>query len=44
MIAPIFVYFASTASGGLNAGTSVALWIGLGIALGGGAIGQTDPA
>ena len=39
LIAPIFVYFASTASGGLNAGTSVALWIGLGIALGGGAIG-----
>ena len=39
MIAPIFVYFASTASGGLSAGTSVALWIGLGLALGGGAIG-----
>jgi MFS family permease len=39
MIAPIFVYFASTASGGLVAGTSVALWIGLGLALGGGVIG-----
>jgi MFS family permease len=39
MIAPIFVYFASTASGGLDAGTSVALWVGLGLALGGGAIG-----
>jgi MFS family permease len=39
MIAPIFVYFASTATGGLDAGTSVALWIGLGLALGGGAIG-----
>jgi MFS family permease len=39
MIAPIFVYFASTASGGLVAGTSVALWIGLGLALGGGVVG-----
>lgn len=39
MIAPIFVYFASTASGGLTAGTSVALWIGLGLALGGGVLG-----
>jgi hypothetical protein len=39
MVAPIFVYFATTASGGLEAGTSIALWIGLGIALGGGAIG-----
>jgi MFS family permease len=39
MVAPIFVYFASTASGGLNAGTAMALWIGLGLALGGGAIG-----
>lgn len=39
MIAPIFVYFASTASGGLDAGTGVALWIGLGLALGGGTIG-----
>jgi MFS family permease len=39
MIAPIFVYFASTANGGLVVGTSVALWIGLGLALGGGVIG-----
>jgi len=39
MVAPIFVYFATTASGGLTAGTSVALWVGLGLALGGGAIG-----
>jgi hypothetical protein len=39
MIAPIFVYFASTASGGVLAGTSTALWIGLGLALGGGVIG-----
>ncbi len=35
MVAPIFVYFASTVSGGLDAGTSIALWIGLAIALGG---------
>jgi MFS family permease len=39
MVAPIFVYFATTASGGLNAGTGVALWIGLGLALAGGVIG-----
>jgi MFS family permease len=39
MIAPIFVYFATTASGGLEAGTAIALWVGLGLALGGGAIG-----
>src|ERR1700744_4559636 len=39
MIAPIFVYFAAGASGGLDAGTALALWIGLGLALGGGAIG-----
>jgi MFS family permease len=39
MIAPIFVYFASTANGGLVVGTSVALWIGLGLALGGGVVG-----
>ena len=29
MVAPIFVYFASTASGGLNTGTTTALWVGL---------------
>jgi hypothetical protein len=39
MIAPIFVHFAATASGGLDAGTGMALWIGLGLALGGGALG-----
>jgi MFS family permease len=39
MVAPIFVYFATTASGGLDAGTAKALWVGLGLALGGGAIG-----
>jgi hypothetical protein len=39
MVAPIFVHFAATATGGLNAGTATALWIGLGLALGGGGIG-----
>ena len=39
MIAPIFAHFATTASGGLNAGTGVALWVGLGLALGGAALG-----
>ena len=39
MIAPIFVHFASTAAGGLNAGTGVALWVGLGLALVGAALG-----
>jgi MFS family permease len=39
MVAPIFVRLASTASGSLDAGTGIALWIGLGLALGGAAIG-----
>jgi MFS family permease len=39
MVAPIFAYFASTAAGGLNAGTATALWIGLGLAIGGAVIG-----
>jgi nucleotide-binding universal stress UspA family protein/MFS family permease len=39
MVAPIFVYFASTASGGLDAGTATALWVGLGLAVAGAAIG-----
>jgi hypothetical protein len=39
MIAPIFAHFAATASGGLNAGTGIALWVGLGLALGGAALG-----
>jgi MFS family permease len=39
MIAPIFVHFAVNYAGGLNAGTSVALWIGLGLAVAGAAIG-----
>jgi MFS family permease len=33
MIAPIFVHFAVNYSGGLDAGTEVALWIGLGLAV-----------
>ena len=39
MIAPIFVHFASTVGGSLEAGTGIALWIGLGLALGGAVIG-----
>ena len=39
MIAPIFAYFAAAAPGGLDAGTRIALWIGLGLALGGALIG-----
>jgi MFS family permease/multidrug transporter EmrE-like cation transporter len=39
MIAPIFAHFAATATGNLDIGTGYALWIGLGIALGGAAIG-----
>jgi MFS family permease len=39
MVAPIFVHFAATASGGLDAGTATALWIGLGLAVGGSVVG-----
>jgi MFS family permease len=39
MIAPIFAHFAATVGGSLDTGTSDALWIGLGIALGGAALG-----
>jgi MFS family permease len=39
MIAPIFAHFAATVGGSLNAGTGIALWIGVGLALGGAAIG-----
>ena len=39
MVAPIFVYFASTARGDLDAGTGIALWVGLGLALAGAAVG-----
>jgi MFS family permease len=41
MIAPIFAHFAANYSGGLDAGTSAALWIGLGIAIGGAVLGVT---
>jgi predicted MFS family arabinose efflux permease len=39
MIAPIFAHFAVTVGGNVDAGTGIALWIGLGLALGGAAIG-----
>ncbi len=39
MVAPIFVHFAVATGGGLDAGTAIALWIGLGLAVGGAIIG-----
>ncbi len=39
MIAPIFAHFAATVGGDLNSGTAIALEIGLGLALGGAALG-----
>jgi nucleotide-binding universal stress UspA family protein/MFS family permease len=39
MVAPIFVYFASHAAGGLDSGTAAALWAGLALALLGAVIG-----
>jgi MFS family permease len=39
MVAPIFFHFAATVSDNINDGTSIALWVGLGLALGGAAIG-----
>jgi nucleotide-binding universal stress UspA family protein/MFS family permease len=39
MVAPIFVYFASNAGGGLDSGTATALWFGLALALVGAVIG-----
>jgi MFS family permease len=39
LVAPIFVYFAARASGGLDAGTATALWVGLALALVGGGVG-----
>jgi hypothetical protein len=39
MIAPIFVHFALATGGGLDAGTAIALWIGLGLAVGGAILG-----
>lgn len=38
MIAPIFAYFAATVSNDLTEGVRIALWIGLGLALGGAAL------
>jgi MFS family permease len=35
MIAPVFVHFASTVGGSPTAGTGIALWIGLGLAIAG---------
>ncbi len=39
MVAPIFVHLAATVGGGLDGGTEIALWIGLGLAGGGAAAG-----
>jgi MFS family permease len=39
MVAPIFVHLAATTGGSLAGGTGIALWIGLGLALSGAAIG-----
>jgi hypothetical protein len=39
MVAPIFFHFAAATGGGLDAGTAIALWVGLGLALGGAIIG-----
>ncbi|MEO9177131.1 MAG: MFS transporter [Gaiellales bacterium] len=39
MVAPIFVKLAVTSGGSIAAGTGIALWIGLGLALAGAAIG-----
>ena len=38
MIAPVFAHFAVTVGGSPEAGTSIVLWIGLGLAVGGAAI------
>jgi predicted MFS family arabinose efflux permease len=39
MIAPIFAHLATTVGGNLDSGTGTALWIGLGIAIGGAVLG-----
>lgn len=39
MVAPIFFHIAATTGGSLDAGTANALWIGLGLAVGGAVIG-----
>jgi MFS family permease len=38
MIAPVFAHFAITVGGNAKTGTGIALWIGLGLALGGAAV------
>jgi MFS family permease len=38
MIAPVFAHLAATVGGNLSSGTSIALWVGLGLAVGGAAI------
>jgi hypothetical protein len=38
MIAPVFAHFAVTVGGNAKTGTAIALWIGLGLALGGAAV------
>jgi MFS family permease len=38
MIAPVFAHLAATVGGNLSSGTSIALWVGLGLAVGGLAI------
>jgi MFS family permease len=39
MIAPVFAHLAATVGGNPRAGTGIALWIGLGLAVGGAAVG-----
>ncbi|MHB8695552.1 MAG: MFS transporter [Solirubrobacteraceae bacterium] len=39
MIAPMFAHMAATVGGNLRAGTGIALWVGLGLAVGGAVIG-----
>ena len=39
MIAPVFVHFAVTVTGNPKTGTGIALWIGLGLSVGGAVIG-----
>ena len=39
MVAPVFAHFAATVGGNPNAGTAIVLWIGLGIAISGAAVG-----
>jgi hypothetical protein len=39
MVAPIFIHLAATTGGSLAGGTGIALWIGLGLAVGGAVVG-----